>query len=389
MITNAVGVSAARRMHRWAVGAFFFLQGICFASWASRIPTIQQRMGFTDAELGAVLFAIPTGLMVSLPLSGWLTAKLGSRRVVILATLLYGLTLVGVGLASSPLLLVAALFVFGFTGNLNNIGINTQAVGVEALYGRSIMASFHGLWSLAGFTGAAIGTGMIALDVAPAWHFVVSCGLMALGVAVGFRWLLTQDVNTDADRPIFARPDKSLMNLGLLAFCTMICEGAMFDWSGVYFKKVVEAPAAWVGAGYTAFMCTMAAGRFIADWLTVRLGMKRILQGSGALTAAGLLLSVAFPSMVTATLGFLLVGFGVSSGVPLVYSAAGRSKVLSPGVALAAVSTIGFLGFLIGPPLIGLVAGATSLRVSFTIIALMGLGIVVISSRAKLTSSEP
>ncbi len=385
MITNAVDVSAVRRMHRWAVGAFFFLQGICFASWASRIPTIQQSMGLSDAQLGAVLFAIPTGLMVSLPLSGWLTAKLGSRRVVMLATLLYGLTLVGVGLATTPLLLVAALFVFGFTGNLNNIGINTQAVGVEALYGRSIMASFHGLWSLAGFTGAAIGTGMIALDVAPAGHFLLSCALMTLGVVVGFRWLLTQDVNTDADRPIFARPDKSLMNLGLLAFCTMICEGAMFDWSGVYFKKVVLAPAAWVGAGYTAFMCTMAAGRFIADWLTVRLGMKRILQGSGALTAAGLLLSVAFPSLVPATLGFLLVGFGVSSGVPLVYSAAGRSKVLSPGVALAAVSTIGFLGFLIGPPLIGLVAGATSLRVSFTIIALMGLGIVIISSRAKLT----
>ncbi|MBD0258341.1 MAG: MFS transporter [Cytophagales bacterium] len=384
MITNTMGVSTARSAHRWAVGAFFFLQGICFSSWASRIPTIQQRMGLSDAGLGAVLFAIPTGLMISLPLSGWLTAKMGSRRVVILATLLYGLTLITLGLATTPLLLVVGLFLFGFTGNLNNIGINTQAVGVESLYGRSIMASFHGLWSLAGFTGAAIGTGMIALDVAPAGHFMLSFALMALGVAGGFRWLLTRDVNTDADRPIFARPDKSLMNLGLLAFCTMICEGAMFDWSGVYFKKVVLAPAAWVGAGYTAFMCTMAAGRFIADWLTARLGMKRILQGSGALTAAGLLLAVAFPTLVPATLGFLLVGFGVSSGVPLVYSAAGRSKVLSPGVALAAVSTIGFLGFLIGPPLIGLVAGATSLRVSFTIIALMGLSIVYISSRAKL-----
>ncbi|HEX8530314.1 MAG TPA: MFS transporter, partial [Cytophagales bacterium] len=267
MITNPMAVFTGRRVHRWAVGAFFFLQGICFSSWASRIPTIQQQMGLSDAQLGAVLFAIPTGLMVSLPLSGWLTAKIGSRRVVILATLLYGLTLITLGLASTPLLLVAGLFLFGFTGNLNNIGINTQAVGVEALYGRSIMASFHGLWSLAGFTGAALGTGMIALNVAPAGHFLLSFTLMALGVAGGFRWLLTRDVNTDADRPIFARPDKSLMHLGLLAFCTMICEGAMFDWSVNYFDKVIHADKKFITVGYTCFITTMAIGRLFGDRL--------------------------------------------------------------------------------------------------------------------------
>jgi MFS family permease len=157
----------------------------------------------------------------------------------------------------------------------------------------------------------------------------------------------------------------------------------MFDWSGVYFKKVVQAEGAWIGAGYSAFMITMASGRFVADYFTHRFGLKKIMQFSGVLIAAGLLLAVIFPQLLTALIGFLLVGFGVSSVVPLIYSEAGKSKTMSPGVALAAVSTIGFLGFLSGPPLIGLVAGATSLKISFLIIAFMGLSVSIIASKSK------
>ena len=158
----------------------------------------------------------------------------------------------------------------------------------------------------------------------------------------------------------------------------------MFDWSGVYFKKVVLAKNEWVGAGYTAFMCTMATGRFIADWFTTKFGVQKTLQLSGVLIASGLLISVLFPYLLTAILGFLLVGFGVSSVVPLVYSTAGRSKVMSSGVAIAAVSTIGFFGFLIGPPLIGMIAGISSLRVSFVVVALMGLCIALITTLKKV-----
>ncbi|MFC7667242.1 MFS transporter [Hymenobacter humi] len=158
----------------------------------------------------------------------------------------------------------------------------------------------------------------------------------------------------------------------------------MFDWSGVYFKKVIQADKDWVGAGYTAFMSTMALGRFGADWLAARLGAKRVIQLSGLLTATGLLIAVLLPTLVTAMLGFLLVGFGTSSVVPLVYSAAGRSKHMSAGMALASVSTIGFLGFLLGPPVIGLVAGATSLRVSFALIAFMGLCVSAVATRVRV-----
>lgn len=384
MFSQTLSLSISHRINRIAVSAVFFLFGLCFSSWASRIPGIQQSLGLSDAQLGLVLISLPVGSMISLPLAGFLTAKAGSRKIVIIATILYSLTLVTLGLAENGYHLVAGLFVFGLAGNLLNISINTQAVGVEALYKRSIMASFHGLWSLAGFAGAAIGTFMMGRGIFPYQHFIVIMITAVTILLLSNNNLLKEDANPKANQPIFVKPDKSLINLGIIAFCSMMCEGAMFDWSGIYFKKVVVADEAWLGAGYTAFMSMMALGRFVADWATVRFGLKRILQGSGLLTATGLLIAVLFPNIVTAITGFLLVGLGVSSVVPLVYSAAGRSKILSPGVALAAVSTIGFLGFLCGPPLIGFVAGATSLRISFAIIALMGLCVSIVSGKSEL-----
>ncbi|MCB2410783.1 MFS transporter [Hymenobacter lucidus] len=384
MLSVVSAAPVSRKTHRLAVSALFFLQGLCFASWASRIPSIQQKMGLSDAELGVVLFALPVGLMLSLPLSGWLVATQGSRRMALIGTVLYSSTLVSIGWAPGLPVLVGCLFLFGLGGNLVNIAVNTQAVGVEALYSRSIMAAFHGIWSLAGFTGAAVGTLMLARGFDPLTHFLVIWGAVQLGLLVCWPYSLREDRPGEADQPIFAKPDKELLGLGLIAFCSMICEGAMFDWSGIYFRKVVLAEPAWVGVGYTAFMSTMAGGRFVADWFAHRFGVRRVLQLSGLLTASGLLLAVLLPALPTAVLGFLLVGFGVSSVVPLVYSAAGRASSMSPGVALAAVSTVGFLGFLIGPPLIGLVAGAFSLRISFSIIAVMGLCISIVASRAKV-----
>ena len=175
-----------------------------------------------------------------------------------------------------------------------------------------------------------------------------------------------------------------LVKLGIIAFCSMICEGTMFDWSGVYFKKVIEAQGGWIGAGYFAFMCTMAMGRFTADWFAGKYGLKRTLILSGTLTATGLLVAVIFPYLFPAIFGFMLVGAGVSSVVPMIYSSAGRTENISPGVALTAVSTIGFSGFLIGPPLIGFIAGIATLRASFILIACMGLCVAIISSRTKL-----
>jgi MFS family permease len=374
---------ASRRINRIAVSCFFFLAGLCFSSWASRIPDIRLKLHLDNAALGGVLLALPAGLLTSLPLAGWFVAKFGSRPVAIFAAILYACTLPFLGWVHAVWQLVACLFVFGMGGNLLNISINTQAIGTESLYGRTIMASYHGIWSLAGFSGAAIGTLFIGLGWLPRQHFlIISCFALII-VLVNAGGLIVKDSNTHEDEPIFARPDRSLINLGIIAFCSMICEGAMFDWSGVYFQKVIHPQKELVAAGYTAFMFTMASGRFLGDWLTTKWGIKRILQISGLLTSSGLLTAILFPWLVPALIGFLLVGAGVSSVIPLVYSAAGRSKILSPGVALAAVSTIGYLGFLFGPPCIGFIAQVFNLRVSFGLIAILGSIIVVMAARTK------
>ncbi len=383
-------VTIHRTTLRIAVGALFFMAGLCFASWASRIATVQQTMGLSDAALGAVLFSLPVGLMCSLPFSGWIITKIGSKKLLLSAILVYGGALVSLGLAQNTFQLVICLVCYGFASNAVNISVNTQAVAAEGLHEKPIMASFHGLWSLAGFTGAGIGTLMIGNGVNPFHHFVIILAVLIVGVIIASRYLY-DDAEAVKSVPTSTMPLMMrlrliipLLTLGTIAFCSMICEGAMFDWSVIYFKKVIAAPIALQGAGFTAFMLTMAGGRFVADWFSHRFGLKRTLQVSGILTTTGLVIAVLFPYFYTAMAGFLLVGAGVSSVVPMVYSAAGKSKTMSPGVALAAVSTIGFIGFLVGPPLIGFIAGLATLRASFVFIAVMGTSVVVLSTRAKL-----
>ncbi len=378
----SIAASRPRHVHRLAVSTSFLLQGLCFSTWASRIPTVQQKMHLSETALGGVLLAVPVGLIASLPITGWLVAKYGSRNLTVIAVLLYSGVLPLLGLAQNTTQLMAALVLFGFASNMANISVNTQGVGVEAIYGKSILATFHGVWSLAGFLGAALGSFMIGWGVSPFQHFSIMAGVIWLGVALMRPYLVPADAPSPGDQPLFVLPDKSLMLLGILAFCSLLAEGTMFDWSGVYFKKIVLADKAQVGLGFSAFMSMMATGRFIADWFTDKFGRARTLQISGLLTATGLSIAVAFPSLLVASLGFMLVGLGVSSVVPLVYSAAGRSRTMPAGVALAAVSTVGFAGFLLGPPLIGLVAGATSLKVSFAIIACMGLAVAALARPA-------
>ncbi|GAA4335687.1 MFS transporter [Flaviaesturariibacter amylovorans] len=365
--------------YRVAVSGLFFLQGLCFASWASRIPTIQASLHLSHTALGALLLALPVGSLLGLPLAGALVTRFGSRRVVSWALVLYAALLLCIGAATTVPALLAVLVGFGLVGNTANIAMNTQAVGVEARYRRPIMASFHGLWSLAGFTAAGIGTYMIGNDIRPLAHFAGVAAFILVGLAACLARLLPNEERPSGPQKLFTWPGKPLLRLGLLAFCCMLAEGCMFDWSGIYFERVVQAPAAWVGAGYTAFMATMATGRFLADGVAQRLGFSRTVQLSGALITAGLLLSVTVPDLPYAIAGFLLVGFGVSSVVPLVFSEAGRTATGAPGIALAAVSSIAFFGFLSGPPLIGFIGGLFGLRVSFAGIAAVGLLVLLLA----------
>lgn len=370
---------------RWAVTLFYFAMGLNFATWASRIPDIQAYLGLSEGDLGTILFAIPVGQLCMMPFSGGLAVKYGSHRTVVIGLCFYVCGLIGLGFAREQWHLVIALFFFGIFSNLTNISVNTQGIYTEGLFRRAVMSSFHGAWSLAGFTGALIGIGMKALHLTPNWHFVI-VGVVIWGVVFfNYKYLVKvkSPEKQKEKRKLFSKPDTVLLWLGLMAFCCMMSEGIMFDWSGVYFRKVVGAEGALGVMGYASFMAFMAIGRFSGDIIIAKFGRKRVLQVAGIMVSIGLYGAVAFPYLIPAMLSFMLVGLGVSTIIPIIFSVAGSRPNIAPSIALQTVSSVSFLGFMLGPPVIGHVAEATSLRTSFAIIGIFGIGIAFLASRVK------
>lgn len=373
---------AAERRVRIAVSIFFFISGFTFFSWASRIPTIKEHLQLNDAQLGTMLFALPLGLIVTLPFTSMLLGRVSSRYVMLAGALLYVVLLPAVGLANEAWQLAALLFLFGSSRNFLNIAINAQSVGVQAMYNRSIIASFHGIWSLAGFAGAALGSFMISLEVSPFIHFTLIGVLSLIMTILAYGDALQGDAAAkDKKKPLLALPDKPLLKLGLIAFASMACEGTMCDWSGIYFQKEVHVAEKYIGAGYVAYMCTMAMGRFVGDRLVNKHGVKRMIQICGGLITIGLLLSVCLPYFSTAMIGFMLTGFGVSCVVPFIFSVTGKNTTLAAGPAIAAVSVVGYLGFLLGPPMIGYISHEANLRVAFALVAIAGVCIVFLAKK--------
>lgn len=369
---------------RWAVSMFYFAMGLCFATWASRIPDIKTALHLSEGQLGTILFALPLGQLVIMPFSGKLVTRFGSHRILIISLLFYAFSLTNIGLATQTWQLLAGLFVFGIFGNLANIAVNTQGVYTEVLFKKTIMSSFHGMWSFAGFTGALVGLGMLALELTPYHHFLIVGGIVLLMVALNFKFLIKAKETIKAKKKKrFTKPDSALIWLGVIGFCGMASEGVMFDWSGVYFKDVIKAPGALVILGYTSFMIMMAGGRFIGDGLILKFGRKKVMQISGLMISTGLFVSVFFPYIIPCTFAFMLVGLGVSTIVPTIYSVAGKNPTVPPGEALTIVSSVSFLGFLMGPPVIGYIAELFGLRFSFAFIGIFGILIALMVSRIK------
>ncbi len=385
--TPDLNKTISRERIRIAVALFYFCQGLAFASWASRIPDIKSALNLSDAQLGTLLFALPLGQLLTMPLSGRLVTQYGSRGVLRIAAPLYALVLTFLALASTGWQLGLVLLAFGVVGNMCNIAVNTQGVAAEQLYGRSIMTSFHGAWSIAGFMGALIGLLLINLHIGTYLHFWIILIFVVINTVINEKFLVSHVVTEQRKTSFFTKPDGVLVQLGIIGFCSMATEGAMFDWSGVYFKDIVQAPSSMVVVGYASFMIMMAAGRFIGDWAIRRIGRRTLLQVSGCLIFVGMGIAVFFPTVVTASLGFMLVGLGVACVVPSVYSAAGRNSKISPGVALAMVSSVSYLGFLIGPPLIGYIAELASLRYSYAVIGLFGLMITTLISLTQVVKN--
>jgi MFS family permease len=377
--------SDSPRRARIATAVFFFISGFGFSSWASRIPTIQQNLHLSEGQLGGVLFALPAGLMCTLPVTGYLLRRFSSRYIMMTGAVLFNIMLCLVGFAQQTWQLIILLFFFGSSRNLFNISANAQSIGVQAMYDRSIIATFHGIWSVAGFAAASIGSVVVSVSIPPSWHFLAVCILLTSCCFFFFKDTVHQQPKPHErlEKTKFRIPEKALLKLGFICFASMAIEGTMYDWSAIYLKKAVHASKGMASAGYAVYMVAMMLGRFTGDKMANNIGVKAMLKYSGLLILAGLLLAAALPYTITTAIGFMMTGFGVSCVVPMVFSMAGKLKHMSGGPAIAGVSTIGYFGFLIVPPTVGFIAEAFNLRWSIALIALFGALITWLVSQMK------
>ncbi len=384
--------STSKERARLAIFCLYFCTGICFSSWASRIPDIKTSLGLGDAAWGTILLMIPIGQICGMTISGLIISKIGSKKIFPFALIGYVLALLLVGVSASEYALILSLIIFGFFGNFCNISINTQAVTIENMYHKPIMASFHGGWSFAGLTGAAIGLLMSTLHMRPVLHFGI-IGLIVLITLIINKPYLQADPKKEKDPADVAakkknKPETFLFLLGTVAFCGMAAEGAMSDWSGLYLIDVVGTQKNIAPIGLAAYMVTMATGRFLIDKATQKWGRKRVLQTGGTLIAVGLFTAVALPHFVTTIIAFMIIGLGTAGIVPTIYSVAGQKTKIPTSIALTIVSSVSFLGFLMGPPLIGYISSVTNLRYSYALIGLFGICIVVLASMIKVLKRD-
>ncbi len=362
---------------RLSLSLYFLLSGFCFATWASRIPTIKMQYGFNEAELGNLLLVLPISSLAGLPISGWLVSKFDSRTPLIVSFVLFSLALAFIGYSSSVMMLVVAAFLFSFCMRILNISMNTQSITLQKNFLRKIIGSFHGIWSTGGILGVGFSTLMVKMDVSMQYHLLI-VGMFSLIVSLmAYPYLLKNDKSPAGNKLIIGKPDKLIMLLGLLVFFAAVCEGGMFDWSGVYFKEVIKEDIFTIG--YLMFMVFMAISRFSIDFLIDKIGMQRMYVISSTLVTIGITTAIIFPYFWPALIGFGIVGIGVAAIFPMTFMLAGTSKKYSPGIALSIVTTYGIVGMLVGPPLVGYIAHAFNLKVSFVLFILAGLMLIPIS----------
>ncbi|WP_396602603.1 MFS transporter [Algibacter sp. R77976] len=364
-------------IQRIALSTYFFLSGLCFSSWASRIPTIKDFFNLNDAQLGTILLVMPLSALLGTVVSGWLVSKFDSRDPLVVSFLLFAGALMGISYVKNTFLLIVLLGLFSISLRVLNIAMNAQSIELQKTFKKKIVGSFHAIWSLGGVVGVLFSTAMVKLGVAMETHLTIIAVITILGSLIAYKFSLTNDRSQTGNKLILGKPDPFIIFLGLLIFCAAICEGGMYDWSGIYFKEVVKEDI--FTYGYLLFMICMTTARFFTDGLLDRLGMPVMYIISGLLISTGILLAIVFPEFWTALIGFCLVGIGVSPIFPMTYMLAGKSKKYSPGMAISIIGTYAIVGMFIGPPLIGYLSHAFGLKYAFLILLFCGLMFIPIS----------
>jgi MFS family permease len=367
--------SAAR-----AIAFVFFANGAMLGAWGSRIPAIRDRLELSDGQLGIALAGLAAGALVAMPLAGSWSARAGSRlptTVFILAMCV--MPAAAAAMPSFALLIVAALAVGAANGGVD-VAMNTQGSTIEQRRGRLLLGRLHAAFSTGGLVGAASGALAVAAGLGATAHLALAGAVVGSAALVASRFLVGGDEHPDRAAPTFARPTRALMALGILAFACLVAEGAALDWSAVYVDDELAASASFAALAYAAFSATMLTGRLLADRLATRFGPVALLRGGGLVAGGGLAAALAVGEPAAALAGFAALGAGLSVVIPIVFRAAARR---GGAPSLAAVSTMGYTGFLAGPPVIGAVAEATSLSAALVIVALCAAAAAILSGAVR------
>jgi MFS family permease len=367
----------------------FFLSGAGHGSWAPRLAEIKAHVGASDGQMGLALLMIAFGALLAMPTAGWLAARHGSRPVTAATALAHGLAFPLIAFASSPVSLGGAFFLYGFAVGALDVSMNVQAASVEARYGRPIMSSLHGVFSVGDIAGA-LGAGAaayLALGLVP--HLaIMTLPILFLGTGVCVL-MLPRAAEPIHDGPAFARPGRSLMMLAMIGFIALLAEGSIGDWSAIYLHDYLGAETGTAALAFAAFAAAMATGRFAGDYLVKRFGAITMLRTAGLLATLGLALTLISPAAWLAILGYGIAGLGISVLFPIALSVAARTPGISPGIAIAGVSTVGYCGFLFGPPTIGLLADVTGLATALCLVVLLAALIMPMAGRAGERSAMP
>lgn len=375
-ISNQGRVPSIYRAARWAVAAIFFLNGFIYANWIARLPHIQTMFGLSNGRLGLCLLLLSVGALIAMPFSGWLIMRHGSRRQTAMSALMFCLLTPLIPFMPTSVALMALFLLMGMATGTLDVAMNAQAVLVEQKTGRPIMSSFHAIFSAGMMLGAGSSALFTKYGVSLSLHLLVIIGLALLVLSQIVPRFLSEDhagssPAAGSGDTGFRMPDRRLWSLGLIAFCCMMGEGAMADWSTNYLARVVKARPEIAPLGLAAFSLAMMSGRFLGDRLRQSLGDRLLLTASGLIATIGLSFALSAAHPVAVIVGFFFVGLGLAVIVPIAYSSAGNTPGLAPGLGISMVTTIGYSGFLFGPPLIGFLADWQSLRAALALLIVL------------------
>lgn len=366
---------------RLAVSAMFLLNGALFGLWASRIPAFVQAFALEPGALGRILLCLAAGAILSFPLAGRLSDRIGAATATRGIAVVYAIALPLLALAPSPLALGALLVLFGAGHGAMDVTMNAWGAEVERALGRPIMPAFHAMWSLGAGLGALSGWAAAAAGLGVGLHFSLGAGLF--GAAALTLAAVPWTSNRSAVGAGFALPSRVLVAVGVVALCSSVGEGAMADWSAVFLIEVAGTTEAEAALGYGVYSVVMMAARLGAGRVINRLGAVRAARIAGLTAGAGLLVALLGGTLATGLAGFALVGLGYSVVVPLAFSRAANDPLIPPGRAIAGVATLGYGGMVLGPVAIGAVAQATSLPTAFGLIAVLALGISALAASLR------